>query len=76
MSLSDYQSGTKLIRGWDEVIKYSDKKKTADNVSTSSKGSPEKGSPNSISDIPKIEVETEEDEEDRVIDHLMFVIHG
>jgi hypothetical protein len=29
-----------------------------------------------MSDTPKIELEMEEDEEDRVIDHLIFVIHG
>jgi hypothetical protein len=70
-----------LIRGWDEVIKYLDKKGKRESVL--SRESTEKVSPTSQNESPKktesptkMDVEMDEDEEDRVIEHLVFVIHG
>lgn len=78
MLIPHKQSGTKLIRGWDEVIKYLDKKGKRDSVSSvgSSKERTDNISPTSENESPKIEVDMDEDDGERVIDHLVFVIHG
>ena len=70
-----------MIRGWDEVIKYLDKKGKRESVLSRESGgnvSPtsQNESPKKTESPTKMEVEMEEDEEDRVIEHLVFVIHG
>ena len=65
-----------MIRGWEEVVRYSSKKGKRDSVSSNEepiKDAPEKASAGSVQSTL---TENEDMEEDRVIDHLIFVIHG
>lgn len=83
-------SGTRLIRGWDEVIKFqkgaakakdsSRRKESISDLSRPKEAASEPGTSVSAEEqLPKAPEYPEQDEdieEDRTINHLVFIIHG
>jgi hypothetical protein len=65
-------SGIRLIRGWDEVLKF---QKKIEKFKETPKPEPQL-SPESASKISKEHDETETEENDSEVNHLVFVIHG
>ncbi len=77
-------AGVRLIRGWDEVIKFQngldkaakDKRLSAVSRTTEDRdGGLDMDTPAS-SNLPQINLDEPEEETARQIDHLVFVIHG
>lgn len=79
-------AGVRLIRGWDEVIKFQSgldkaaaaaKEKRLSSVSRTEDrdGGLDMDTP-AVSNLPQVDLDEPEEEQARQIDHLVFVIHG